>query len=261
MLDTNSFAELILASRIPEGAILERLRGIHGAVLAQSPYLREANFMRIHTEDLGLLFALYDTQYFGGRCREALPKGQLRFRLSTRMTKAGGKTTRFRSASGEVWYEIAIACGLLFESFGAEDRLVTVCGCSCTNRLEALQRIFEHELVHLIEYLCFDESECSKPRFHDIAARHFLHRTPTHQLITRRERAANGGIRPGSRVDFLFEGLPYTGIVNRITKRATVLVEDPTGQLFSNGLRYRAYYVPLEFLKPDRTSKQIAIRR
>ena len=28
-----------------------------------------------------------------------------------------------------------------------------VCGLACANRLEALQRIFEHEMVHLIENL------------------------------------------------------------------------------------------------------------
>ncbi len=36
--------------------------------------------------------------------------------------------------------------------------------------------------------------------------------------------------------------------MNRITKRATVLVEDPDGMKFSDGLRYRTYYVPIACL-------------
>jgi hypothetical protein len=50
-------------------------------------------------------------------------------------------------------------------------------------------------------------------------------------------------------VTFLFEGRPLTGRVNRLTKRATVLVEDPEGERFSDGRRYRKYYVPILHLK------------
>ena len=35
------------------------------------------------------------------------------------------------------------------------------------------------------------------------------------------------------------------GRVNRLTKRATVLVEDPEGERFSDGRSYRRYYVPI----------------
>jgi hypothetical protein len=37
--------------------------------------------------------------------------------------------------------------------------------------------------------------------------------------------------------------------VNRVTKRATVLVPDPAGLEFSDGTRYRPYYVPLSLLE------------
>ena len=39
------------------------------------------------------------------------------------------------------------------------------------------------------------------------------------------------------------------GRVNRITRRATVLVPNPAGQKFSDGKRYSRYYVPLERLR------------
>jgi hypothetical protein len=116
--------------------------------------------------------------------------------------------------------------------------------------LDALQRIFEHELVHLVENLCWGHSDCAALRFQDVARRFFGHSSHTHNLITRRERAAASGIRVGSRVMFRFENRELSGRVNRITKRATVLVEDPAGAPYSDGLRYKAYYVPIRLLQP-----------
>jgi hypothetical protein len=122
------------------------------------------------------------------------------------MTRAGGKTTRFRRGDAEEAYEIAIAIDMLFDGFSGDDRSVTVCGISCDNRIEALQKIFEHELVHLAELLCWGESDCAAGGFRDIAMRVFLHRAHTHELITPVERAVNAGIRAGSRVPFTIDG-------------------------------------------------------
>ena len=124
------------------------------------------------------------------------------------------------------------------------------CGLECADRLEALLHIFEHEIVHLAEQLCWQTSDCAAARFQDIARRFFLHRAHTHNLVTRRELAANSGIRVGSRVTFAFEGRKLSGRVNRITKRVTVLVEDAEGQPYSDGFRYKTYYVPIALLQP-----------
>ncbi len=107
----------------------------------------------------------------------------------------------------------------------------------------------EHELVHLAEQLCWSHSDCTAERFQGIAGRFFLHRAHTHDLITNRERAAASGIRVGSHVTFTFEGRRLVGRVNRITKRATMLVEDPAGLKYSDGLRYKVYYVPIRLLE------------
>ncbi|PYU19255.1 MAG: SprT-like family protein [Acidobacteria bacterium] len=246
----SALAEAIVAFRLPDELIRKHIHEIHQGVLAHSRYIREANFTSIHRGDLEFLFGAYDERFFTGLCLRALEGRRIRFRLATRMTNAGGKTTRFLSRTGDVSYEIAIACNLLFDGFGDRDRSIRVCGLDCNDRLEALQRIFEHELVHLVEQLCWETSNCAAARFQDIAARHFLHRAHTHNLVTRRERAADSGIRLGSRVTFVFEGQRLTGRVNRITKRATVLVQDGEGQQYSNGLRYRAYYVPIGLLEP-----------
>lgn len=167
------------------------------------------------------------------------------------MTRTGGTTTRFRlRATGEITYEIAIAITILFDAFHDAGRAITVCGVECRGRLEALQRIFEHELLHLSEQLCWEVSDCRAPRSQEIAGRLFLHRDHTHSLITRVERAAHAGIHPGSSVAFTFEGQRFVGRVNRITQRATVLVQDAAGALYSDGLRYHTYYVPLSGLEP-----------
>jgi hypothetical protein len=148
-----------------------------------------------------------------------------------------------------VRFEIAIASSILFDGFGERDRSVSVCGLECENRLEALQRVFEHELVHLVEQLCWHSSNCATPRFQNIATSIFLHSAHTHDLITRRERALISGVSIGSPVTFIFEGRRLIGRVNRITKRASVLVEDPDGVKFSDGPRYRTYYVPIASLE------------
>lgn len=242
---------MAVSVELSEEVIHDHVRRIRDGLLARSACVREDDFRAIHPGDLKFLFDSYDECFFSKRCAQTLDGSKLHFRLSPRMTRAGGKTTRFTSRTGEHRYEIAIASSMLFDGFSKEDRRVTVCGIECVTRLEALQRIFEHEVVHLIELLCWDRSDCSAARFQDIAARFFQHRAHTHNLITRRERAAESGIRVGSRVTFNFEGQRLTGRVNRVTKRATVLVEDPEGQSYSNGLRYKTYYVPIAMLRPE----------
>lgn len=233
-----------------EDVSCERFQRIRQAVLNQSRHIRTANFTTIHTDDLQFLLKTYDEGFFSGLINQAMAETPIRFRLSTRMTSAGGKTARFRNRSGDVSYEIAIAGGLLFQGFGEQDRGIRVCGLECESRLDALMHIFEHELVHLIEFLCWGVSDCSGSRFQNIATRHFMHRTHTHELITWKERALNSGIRRGARVAFDFEGRRLHGRVSRITKRATVLVEDPQGLPYSDGRRYRTYYVPIRLLEP-----------
>jgi hypothetical protein len=245
----DELAGKVLSFRMAEESIRQGVDRIHRDVLLHSRYIREPGFQSIHPDDLAMLFELYDEHFFAGLCRRALNGRKLTFRLSRRMTSAGGTTSRLRSHAREISFEIAIAASMLFDGFGQSDRTVTVGGLECANRLEALQRVFEHELVHLIEQLCWDRSDCAAPRFQDIAARFFHHRAHTHNLITRKERAAKSGIRPGARVTFQFEGRRLTGRVNRITKRATVLVEDPEGRKYSDGLRYRSFYVPIGSLQ------------
>jgi len=240
-------------SVISAETIRTRDREIYAELLARSRYVDAGNFARIHDEDLRLAYRLYDRAFFDGCLSGALGETPLTFRLSRRMTRAAGKCTRLQMRKGFTSitsYEIAISTTLLFQTFQGEQRPIHVNGLPCRDRLEALQRIMEHELIHLAEFLVWNDSNCSAQRFQGIARRRFAHTEFRHQLITASEHAKSKfGIRAGDRVAFHFEARRYVGIVNRITRRATILVEDPCGEPYNDGKRYRKFYVPLSMLK------------
>ncbi len=235
----------------------DRSQAIFDAVLNSSPYIDRPNFTTVCDDDLAHLFEQYDQRFFGGACRRTLQDmgSPLDFRVSPRMTRSGGKTTRLvprvpRGMSPIPRFEIAVSSTLLFQTFADVERPIKVTGLMCNNRLEALLRIFEHELIHLVEMLLWQASCCAAPRFRGIAGRFFGHTESTHQLITPDELAREKfGIRPGDRVNFVIDGSAYTGIVNRVTKRATVLVEDPRGHRYSDGHCYAKFYVPVGMLE------------
>lgn len=239
---------------LPE--IRARTREIYDAVLKQSPWIKDGNFAALHSRDLEFLFAAYDKTFFEGTLNSSLTglRAPLTFRVSKRMTRVGGTTTRFRPRFGfsnKTTFEIAVSSTLLFATFYDVNRPIRVTGIECRDRLEALQRVFEHELIHLTEMMVFDDSSCSQRRFQQLAFQFFAHTEATHQLITPGERAVSKyGIRPGDKVRFRVEGTEYIGFVNRVTKRATVLVEDPNSPLYSDGRRYAKFYVPLAMLEP-----------
>ena len=238
----------------PREEIAAKTADIYAAMLRESDDLDAGNFGVIHPDDLERMFRLSDEVFFEGQIKALLGKIPLGFRLSKRMTRAAGKTSRFfkRDRNGTVVahrFEIAMSTTLLFQTFRGEERQIAVSGCECRDRLEAMQRVFEHELVHLIEMLVWDKSSCSALRFQTIARHRFGHTRYRHDLVTSRERAESEfGIKPGDRVSFRFEGRHLVGKVNRITKRATVLVEHQQGQHFTDGKRYETYYIPLQHL-------------
>ena len=249
---TLELREVLESMPLSAEEVQRRAQTIYLAMLARSRHLRTGNFTTIDTADLRYGFELYDQIYFQGRLTTGLQATPLAFRLSKRMTKAAGKVTRRQapaSLGSTRTYEITVSTTLLFQTFRGETRPILLSGIRCQDRLEALQRVLEHEIVHLAEWLTWDDTSCSAPRFQAIAGRLFGHTEHRHQLITPREHAQiQYGIRPGDCVTFRFEEREYTGIVNRITRRATILVEDPRGESYTDGKRYRKFYVPLALL-------------
>ena len=240
-------------------AALDRtFRQVHDQVLAQSAYLNQAsNFTRIGSNDLVRMFDLYDNLLLNGLVRSTVESqgSKLEFALSRRLTRSGGQTKRTRPSKSKAFaaarYEIAVSVPVLFATFSEVDRPIRACGRLCYNRLEALQRIMEHEMLHLAEMLCWDRSNCSAKRFKGLALNVFGHTESHHQMITPQERAiVHFGVKPGARVMFDWEGRRLFGVVNSIRRRVTVLVPSPNGIPYSDGHRYEKFYVPVERLKP-----------
>ena len=261
MQHTTSEASLVqsaMAWQFSPAEVAAKAGAIYRQVLAESTALDAGNFSAISPADLARMFELYDAGFFEGALRSAVDReagGRLKFRFSRRMTSVGGTTTRFRHRSPpgqppKTSYEIAVSSTLLFQSFADLERSVLVNGIECRDRLEALQRIFEHELLHLLEMLAWGHSSCAGSNYRLLARRVFAHPEVKHQLVTQRERAlTRHQIRVGERVSFDYEGEHLSGVVNRITRRATVLVERADGAPYTDGKRYAKYYIPLLMLR------------
>lgn len=247
-----SLFQIVESTTLGVDQIAARTKHIHAAVLRKSKYIDAPNFTAIHPADLEILFAEYDDRFFDRQVRKMLGTVPLHFGLSKRMTSSGGKTAHFTGrANGRQRYEIGVSTTILFGCFGGDDhRPITASGIVCRDRLDALQRVMEHELVHLVEMLLWGNSSCAEPRFHSITLRFFGHTENTHKLITPKEKAiVKYGIQPGMVVRFRFDGVEHQGVVNRINRRATVLVEDRRGQRYSDGKYYAKFYVPVQLLE------------
>lgn len=251
-------ADRVLARTYSTEQILTRTRDIYESMVRQSAQITTGNFTRILPADLALLFELYDRHFFqedlGTLIRAS--GAPVEFTLSSRMTRSAGLTKRYNAAgrgrgdpARTSRYEISLSTTLLFQTFQDVQRTVRVNGIVCNDRLEAAQRVFEHELMHLLEMLVFDRSSCDADPFKRLVRNYFGHTQTRHDLVTQQERARTRfDVQVGDRVRFLFEGNPHVGVITRITRRATILVEDDQGELYSDGKRYAKYYIPLTML-------------
>ena len=221
--------------------------------LLLSRTINRPNFSRLGRDDLVRMIRMYDDRFFDGKILAAAFAEGMDFSISSRMTKVAGKlVTHYPEGdyNGRRRFELVLSSTLLFQTFEDPKQQVEVTGLRCRNRLEAMQRVAEHELVHLAEMLIWNDGTCSEARFQSIASWYFSHTDYRHALITQRERAATKfNIRVGDQVEFKYDGKLLAGRVNRITRRATVLVPSRNGERFSDGRRYLRYYVPLEKLQ------------
>lgn len=254
-----AIADRLVAARVPAEQVASRTRQIHDAVLRGSARITRGNFEHAADTDLALLFDLYDQHFFDGGLRRLVSASgaPLLFHFSGRLTRSAGLTKRFapRPRRGEPppppsRFEIVLSSPLLFQTFRDVERTVRVNGVVCNDRLEAAQRVFEHELLHLLEMLVWEKSSCDAPRYKTLAWNYFAHTETRHDLVTQQERAQTRfDVRVGDRVVFTFEGARHSGVVNRITRRATVLVESPLGTPYRDGKKYLKFYIPLPMLE------------
>lgn len=230
--------------------ILTRREEIGTRLLGSSAHLISADIRRIAPSDLELMYQLYDQIFFDNWLRQNFA-GKLQFSISRQMTKSAGKTICSKNNPPDARViEIRISLPII-ANYGAVEGLDLVGGVKCYSRLDALQLIFEHELVHVLEFVLFGNSSCKQNRYQNIAANLFghqssYHQLPTHREITRREL----GLEPGTEVTFQYDGASMRGIIQSIRKRAAVMVVDSKGPYHDRyGKRYSKYLVPLQLLR------------
>ena len=135
---------------------------------------------------------------------------------------------------------------LLFSTFQKPGESIRVGGLHCRDRMDALQRIFEHELIHYLELYLWNDSSCHQRRFKEMIRRFFGHVESYHELLTPSDLARRElSVEVGDRVGFEYGGTELEGFVNHIQRRATVLVPHRAGERYDDGRRYLKYYVPL----------------
>lgn len=214
-----------------------------------------ANFTALTKTHISHAFALIDKELLDGQLAPLLKqeRRRIRFRVAPRMTARAGQLMTEHAKPRE--HELAISSTLLLQTFQRGSREVVVNGCRCADRTEALLRVVEHEMIHLL-FLCDGmPPHCRTqahhgPAFCSAVKKLFGHKDYRHDLVTPREVAAAGGVAAGSTVRFTMAGETLTGKVNRVTKRATVLVKCTAGHCdarqFSDGEHYRKFFVPVE---------------
>lgn len=231
--------------------ITKRRAQVGKGLLDISATIDSPDFSTISVADLEILLNLYDQIFMKGWVKQNLP-GRLQFSISRQMTKTAGKTICKRKAtSRDMIMEVRISLPIL-ANYGRIEGLDKVGGIKSASRLEALQLIFEHELVHVLEYSAYGSSSCKRQRFQTMAGNLFGHTNNYHQLSTDHEIARRGlGLAPGVRVAFNYENDILEGTIYNIRKRAAVMVLDKNGSYQDQqGRCYSKYLVPLQLLQP-----------
>lgn len=141
------------------------------------PQLKYPVLINQHLEQL---FSWYDYYFFNNMISYALKKsnGKIIFELSNRLTKTGGTYTR----DGLFTYLIKISSYKLNQLTPQNISNVTAQGLHPKDRVEALQLIFEHELIHVIISIFTNEIESHGQLFKDLAFNLFGHTKITHGI-------------------------------------------------------------------------------
>lgn len=244
--------EELIRIKLSEKEVEIRRNFIRRELIRGSYNIHNGEIKNISVEDLKLIFILYNKYFFNNFFREKF-KGKINFSVSGKMNKSAGKTivprVNFSLSEDKQVYEIRIGINFFLQYYGIEREKV-VGGIETKDALHALLMVFEHEIIHILEFYVFGNSSCKNNRFKAIALNIFHHKDVYHSLPTYREIVEkNLGVQIGQKVTFLYRGVKKEGIINRINKRATVMALDREGAYIDKqGNRYTKYYVDLNGL-------------
>ena len=200
----------------------------------------------VRKQTLNQILRLYDELFLAGFLEKFY--GSIDVTLSNRLTSSAGKFIYTRNSTEQMSrVEIRMSGDFLFR---LKQGPFVLNGLSASTAQEAFLVVFEHELCHAIENALYGSTGHSS-RFLSLAHGLFGHKETKHNLPTRQQEAAAGGLHVGRKVCFHYHGGVLTGTISHIEKNATVMVKDPRG-LYQDrtGQRYTKYRVPLEQLSP-----------
>ena len=186
-------------------------------------YLKKTN-TSLHADpellDIDYLFKLYDNLYFDG---ELSKNFNIIIRCSNKLTRSAGMVN-FSKRRSEA--KISLSLALIFKSYQNNAQGFLVNGIFCNNPVEALMRVLEHEIVHLIEYVLYGKSNCNDPQFFKIAFDLFGHTENKHMLgIELKNYIDIKDLKKGDIVSFPYHGKIHTGSIINIKKNVTVAVD------------------------------------
>ena len=160
-----------------------KLNGIKNIMRRNQSNLMQKHLVEIDEDDLHSLFYLYDSVFFANRINNYMNSNNYLFNLtaSNRLKSYSGlfKVRIYRNTTK---FSIEIAVKLINKQFKTDKSPVYVGGLECMDRIELLQRVLEHEISHLIEYIFFGETEDDSKRFNDILAKLWGHKESWHRL-------------------------------------------------------------------------------
>jgi hypothetical protein len=216
----------------------------------------EENFLSLDPRQLKIMFMLYDEHVFDGQLKTKISEehSKVNFTITTdpnirsRKTTFAGCCTCIPIAVGEdgaliASYDFEFPADFYYSLFTDPSvKVLNVNGLKRRNRLECLQVVFEHELIHLIMMLWdYDEKISEGPLkihytshgtiFRKAVYSYFGHTSVKHRMLcgdASGDSKERGSITIGSRVTFKDAmGRVYIGIVSkRSSEKIKVLTDD-----------------------------------
>ncbi len=225
---------------------------VKNKLFEESKFIKTVDFKEISEYDLFLIYGLYDEIFLQSWFKKNF-KGIITFKLSKQLSRSAGNTKTKKNINElkeeNIEFEIKISANHLL-NFDKINRSKFVGGIEAKSKLDSLMLVFEHELCHVIEFLHYKKSDCSKQVFKDIIFNLFGQHETTHKLVSAKEVDYHKyKLLVGDNVLFNYEGIEIHGIINKINKRATVMSPNKYGNYVDKkGQHYTKYYVPLSCL-------------
>ncbi len=238
--------QTIINTPVPEKTQFILFTTIYQEMLQNSKFIKSANFEEMAVSDLKKLFELYDKFFFQNYFTDTLGK-RISFKFNRRLKSSAGQT-KFHMSKG--LFVISFSPDLFFHSFDGENRDIEIGGLKCQDRLEALMRVMEHEMIHLVEFHLTGKSRCAGKQFRTILWNMFGHVERKHKLVTLKEKTLREkDLQIGDMVEFPYKKKILKGLLYRFSNKATVMVQNSNGNLRDKeGNRFSKFLVPIDLI-------------